>query len=553
MGSLCLCSRLGSIVLLAGLLAACGGGDINISPSTIDSSVDNSSVTTNTTSEAPQATDPDEVCASRQVGSRVIRGDFRGNNCYYSRSFADAGGNITEDLLISPLDNDGAHVFEGSLFIGKNCDSDDCLRSKGLEKGGDGPTLTIEAGSTLAFQSNKSFLIVNRGSLILARGREDAPITLTSESDVNGQLTGEQYNAVQQWGGAVINGFGITNKCAYEGSSRESLTTSDCHVAAEGAAGLDESHYGGDNDGDSSGVLEYLRVKHTGAEVANGDEMNGISFGAVGSGTVVNNLQVYSTYDDGIEMFGGSFDITNFLAMYVRDDSIDIDEGYNGTITNSLVIQAQDIGNHCIESDGLGSFSSPTDEERQAKIAQGINSAPTIDRLTCIISPSDEQGNFDPGAGWRLREGIHPTIRNSMVITSVGEETETNNYCVRVDHFPTFTSPSLAGVVFACPDKVRSVSEADVVGLGDSVTFANITAKTNPSANADTDLQLLMGSPQVYSIPYASMQVNGQNLPAYSGGNIGGVLDGAGVDWTRNWTFGLHESNEPDGQHWFER
>ncbi len=546
MRSLRVALKPGLIAVFAGLLAACGGGgDINISPSTTDNSVDNSSVTTNTTT-------PDEVCASRQVGSEVVRGDFRAGNCHYSRAFSDAGSNITEDLLISPLDNGGAHIFEGSLFVGENCDSDACLSSKGLEKGGDGPTLTIEAGSTLAFQSNKSFLIVNRGALILARGREDAPITLTSESDVEGQLTGDQYNAVQQWGGVVINGFGITNKCAYEGSSRSALSTSDCHVAAEGAAGLDESHYGGDNDGDSSGVLEYVRVKHTGAEVANGDELNGISFGGVGSGTVVNHLQVYSTYDDGIEMFGGSLDIDNFLAMYVRDDSIDLDEGYNGTITNSLVIQAEDIGNHCMEADGLGSYSKLTDEERQSKISQGLQSAPTINNLTCIISPSAEQGNFDPGAGWRLREGIDPTITNSMVVSAKGVDSSDNNYCVRVDHFGV-TSPTLNGVVFACQDKVRSVTEADVMGMGDSVTFANITGVTDPSANADTDLQLLQGSPQVYSIPYDSMQVNGANLPTYAGGNIGGVMEGAGADWTQNWTFGLHESNEPDGQHWFEQ
>ena len=552
MVSLCLLPRFGLLALMIGVLAACGGGDINISPSTADNSVDNSSVTTNTAT--PDPVDADAVCASRLLESgQEVRGDFRGNNCYYPRSFASAGTNIKSDILFSPLDNGGAHIFEGSLFIGENCSDDQCLAEKGLRRGGDGPTLTIEAGTTLAWQSNKSFLIINRGSLILARGAEDAPITLTSESDVDGTLTGDNFNAVQQWGGVVVNGFAITNKCDYEGASRGSLTTSDCHVSAEGAAGLDESHYGGDNDDDSSGVLQYVRVKHTGAEVANGDELNGISFGGVGSGTVVENLQVYSTYDDGIEMFGGSFDIRNFLGMYVRDDSIDIDEGYNGTITNALVIQAEDIGNHCIESDGLGSYSSLTDEVRQAKISQGINSAPTIENLTCIVSPSAGQGNFDPGAGWRLREGIHPTITIAMVVSAKGVDSDDNNYCVRVDHFGV-TEPTLNGIVFACQDKVRSVTEADLVGLGASVTFANITGVTDPSANADSDLQLLEGMPQIYSLPYASMQVNGANLPTgYSGGNIGGVTQGAGADWTQNWTFGLHESNEPDGQHWFEQ
>jgi hypothetical protein len=66
-------------------------------------------------------------------------------------------------------------------------------------------------------------------------------------------------------------------------------------VASEGSAGLDENHYGGNNDDDSSGILEYVIVKHTGAEVGNGDELNGITFSGVGRNTVVRNLQVYST------------------------------------------------------------------------------------------------------------------------------------------------------------------------------------------------------------------------------------------------------------------
>ena len=177
-------SMFGLVATLVGLLTACGGGDINISPSTADNSVDNSSVTTNTTTPDPDPVDPDEACASRLIGSQEVRGDFRSGNCYYSRTFADAGTNIKDDIIFSPLDDGGAHIFEGSLFIGENCSNDDCLTREGLEKGGDGPTLTIEAGTTLAWQSNKSFLIINRGSLILARGTEDAPITLTSESDV---------------------------------------------------------------------------------------------------------------------------------------------------------------------------------------------------------------------------------------------------------------------------------------------------------------------------------------------------------------------------------
>ena len=81
--------------------------------------------------------------------------------------------------------------------------------------------------------------------------------------------------------------------------------TGECHVESEGSEGESANYYGGDNDADNSGRIEYVRTMHTGAEVVTGNELNGITFGGVGSGTVVKNLEIYSSYDDGIEMFGG--------------------------------------------------------------------------------------------------------------------------------------------------------------------------------------------------------------------------------------------------------
>ena len=65
-----------------------------------------------------------------------------------------------------------------------------------------------------------------------------------------------------------------------------------------------------------------------GFEVAPGDELNGVTFNAVGSGTIVENVEVYSAYDDGVEFFGGAVNVTNLVALYVRDDSIDFSDGY---------------------------------------------------------------------------------------------------------------------------------------------------------------------------------------------------------------------------------
>ena len=551
-----------TVVLSSALLAACSSGDINLSPTT---SVANSNNTTNNNSGG----NANDVCASYSSGGQTVTGTADGNgNCTYSSAFVGPQNNLTVDLLIPALPNGGAHIFTSSLFVGETYRTQADLAAAGITEGGDGPTLTIEAGATLAFQTNQDFIIVNRGSRILADGRADAPITFTSVSDVN-QTVGPED--VQQWGGMVINGFGVSNKCSYDGVRGEAgfqLTPgTECSIEAEGSAGDDESQYGGDNDADSSGIMRYVVVKHTGAEVGNGDELNGISFGGVGSGTVVENLQVYSTFDDGIEMFGGSVSFENFVAVYVRDDSIDIDEGWNGTINNALVIQSQGDGNHCIEADGIGSYSSKDQATRDDFIARGLNSAPTINNLTCIVS-ANINGTHGEGAGWRLREGIHPVINNSLVISSFGANDTTDsddNYCLRIDNTET-QDAAIAGdlqlnsVIFACQENSKGnafgtfASEQEFAeGAGNQ--FATVTDGTalDPTAMNDAGLQLLEGTQPVYSISHATSQVDGAAPLATTAPTAGDFLGGVALsdDWISGWTYGIEEGNRGQAL-WFE-
>ena len=555
-------SKLSGIVAAAALLAACDSGDINIAPSTV---VENSNNTTNTSTGGSA----DDICASYLENGTTFQGSADGNgNCTYGSAFVGPQNNLTVDLLIPELPNGGAHIFTSSLFVGETYRTQADLAAAGITEGGDGPTLTIEPGATLAFQTNKDFIIINRGSKILADGTPDKPITITSVSDVNGTVGPED---VQQWGGIVVNGFGVSNKCSYTGTRGQAgfaLTPgSECSIEAEGSAGDDESQYGGDNDDDSSGIMRYVVVKHTGAEVGNGDELNGISFGGVGRGTVIENLQVYSTYDDGIEMFGGAVDFTNFVALYVRDDSIDIDEGYIGTITNALVIQSATDGNQCVESDGIGSYNAANVAVNADFIARGLNSRPTINNLTCIISPNIN-GTHGEGAGLRFREGIWPVINNSLILTSFAANDVADgddNFCLRIDNTETQDAAvngdlQLNSVVFACQENSKlqafgtfaNEQEFAEAAGNQFATVASGTAKDASAAN-DADLQILEGAQKVYSIAWATSAVDGATpiaTTAPTAGDFLGAVDAAN-DWTAPWTFGISESNRSQPL-WFE-
>ncbi len=557
-------------VTAAGIaLAACSSGDINLSPST---NVTDSNNTTNNGAGGSA----DDVCAFYTKAGQTLQGSADSSgNCTYGSAFVGPKNNLTVDLLIPELPNGGAHIFTSSLFVGETYRTQSELAAAGITKGGDGPTLTIEAGATLAFQTNKDFIIVNRGSRILADGTVDKPITITSVSDINGTVGPED---VQQWGGIVINGFGVSNKCSYTGTRGQAgfalTAATECSIEAEGSAGDDESQYGGDNDADESGILRYVIVKHTGAEVGNGDELNGISFGGVGSATVVENLQVYSTYDDGIEMFGGSVSFTNFVALYVRDDSIDIDEGWNGSISNALVIQSETDGNHCIEADGIGSYSGLNEATKDDFIARGLNSRPTISNLTCIIS-ANINGTHGEGAGWRLREGLWPVINDSMVVSSFGPNDTSDaddNYCLRIESVESHEAAingdlQLNSVIFACQENQKGTTIADrnatttIAGeqaFAESAgnqfaTIADGTVKNPTSAN-DADLLLLEGEQSVYSQSWSTSLVDSAAPAATTAPTAGDYLGGAALsdDWFSTWTYGIADTNR--GQPlWFEQ
>ena len=197
-------------------------------------------------------------------------------------------------------------------------------------------TLTIDPGTVLFGKSGKDFLVINRGSKIVAEGTGSKPITFTSENDVKGlkAVSGE-------WGGVVIAGNAPINT----GNHDEPFEFSKRQI-----------HFGGDQPDDDSGVLKYVVIKYAGDEVMPQKELNGLSLGGVGNGTLIDYIEVYMGKDDGIELWGGTVNMKHVLLMGNRDDSLDTDLGYRGNIqylyAEQFRLEAGQYGNG-IEADNL--------------------------------------------------------------------------------------------------------------------------------------------------------------------------------------------------------
>ena len=230
-------------------------------------------------------------------------------------------------------------TLEGNITENKTLDASKIWLIKGRVSVIDGTTLTIPAGTIIKAASgtgaDASTLIVARGGKIIANGTADNPIIMTAAAD-NIQVGGtypESGPALKVdtrglWGGLLILGRA---PCSFKSDVTElqieGIPTSDTN-------GL----YGGSVADDNSGSFQYISIRHGGAEIGEGNEINGLTLGGVGSGTTINQIEVLGNVDDGIEFFGGTVKATNLLVWGQGDDAIDVDQGYAGTIDGALVV-----------------------------------------------------------------------------------------------------------------------------------------------------------------------------------------------------------------------
>ena len=254
-----------------------------------------------------------------------------------------------------------------------------------------GATLNIEEGVKIisVYDNIVDYILVKQGAKINAVGTPDKPIVMTSEKEEPGA-----------WGGIHICGKAHTNAEGGKGSSE-----------------IGGAVYGGNDDADNSGTLQYIRLEYTGFAFDEEHEANGISFYGVGNGTIVDHCEAYKGSDDGFEFFGGSVNVSNMVVVSCSDDSFDWTEGWNGKGTDLVAYQEAKatLGYDCdclIEADNNENDNAATPV-----------SHPVLKNL--ILA-----GNGESKQGIRLRRGTQVEIDGAKVcgkknaVTLESEETE---------------------------------------------------------------------------------------------------------------------------------
>jgi hypothetical protein len=216
----------------------------------------------------------------------------------------------------------------------------------------DGATLTIEPGTVIrGSKANKGALIVEKGARILAEGTLENPIVFTSNQDAGSRSYGD-------WGGVILLGKATVNKV---------------DPIIEGGP---TSTYGGSDDADNSGILKYVRIEFPGIAFQPDKEINGLTFGGVGSGTTIDYIQVSYSGDDSYEWFGGSVNVKHLIAFRGWDDDWDTDYGYHGMAQFCV-----DLRDPAIADPGSGSNGFESDND-----ATGSNDAPLTSAIFSNVS-----------------------------------------------------------------------------------------------------------------------------------------------------------------------
>ena len=375
----------------------------------------------------------------------------------------------------------------------------------------DGNILTIAPGSVIISDiTEKGALIIERGAKLIADGRAADPIVFTSGKAIGQRTPGD-------WGGIILLGKATTNR------------PQDPAPIIEGSVGR---KYGGTEPNDESGILRFVRIEFAGIAAEPGSEINGLTMGGVGSGTIIENVQVSFGNDDAYEFFGGTVNCKNLIAFATADDDYDFDFGYSGKIQYAIAcrkpdfVDGGDAGNgiEC-DNDGAGSTAAPV-------------TRPQLSNFT-FVGPNNATGTAaNHNFGNRWRRSTQFVLRNSIMIgwQKAGLSLESDNtiksyYTDGTSEFRNnlvhaVVSPYKSGNVVLATDallKTKAEGQACITYTsGDSVKL------TAPYYSTAPKFLPVTGSPALTGASFTGM--NSYFVATTFIGAMGTT------DWTANWT-----------------
>ena len=281
-------------------------------------------------------------------------------------------------------------TLSGTISTNTTLDAAKVYLLSGFVYVANGVTLTIPAGTVIrGDQVSKGTLVVTMGGKLNAEGTSTKPIVFTSNKEVGSRAPGD-------WGGLIILGKSINNIPGGTGLIEGGLTTP-------------LGNHGGTDAADNSGILKYIRVEFPGIAFQPNNEINGVTFGSVGSGTTVEYIQVSYSGDDAYEWFGGTVNAKHLVSIANVDDVFDFDNGFSGKLQFLVGQRDPALADQAGQSNGIESDNSAAD------FTIAPRTRPVISNMT-IIGPGNTGVDVKHEYANLWRRGSEMILANSVFI-----------------------------------------------------------------------------------------------------------------------------------------
>lgn len=382
-------------------------------------------------------------------------------------------------------------------------------------------TLTIEAGTLIqghidgSGQNTMGSLIISRDGFIDAQGTECSPIVFTSAKPIGQRGEGD-------WGGLVILGEATINS----GTDQGGYFTD---VLEGGFSGnVAYRTYGGNDDQDSSGVLSYIRLEFSGAELAAFEETNALTLAGVGNKTQIDHIMVTYAGDDALEMLGGTVNATHLIAHRTRDDNFDCAQGYRGQVQWGIIYQDANTAD-ISRSEGWETDNDNSDPSATPR------TAPVFSNVTLIGPKATGTPSSRHQSAARIRRGSYTSIHNSLFVDHVnGLFIDGDDSYVAWNSGMEFKGNVMAGMTnnFKASG-THTTTDMDVLWSANNTNYTN-TSSVGFQANYDQlDAPNLV--PDGTSILLSGADWSFSGAADFDQVNYRGALDPSD-DWTLGWT-----------------
>ncbi len=393
-----------------------------------------------------------------------------------------------------------------------------------------GAKLRIPAGTVIkGDKQTMASLIVEPGGYVEMNGTKDAPVVMTSAQAPGQRRPGD-------WGGLIICGKARNNQQTMQ------------------IEGGPTTIHGGDNDSDNSGIYRYVRIEFAGYPFDTDKEINGLTFGSVGSGTTVDHIQVSYSNDDSYEWFGGSVNCKYLVAYKGWDDEFDTDNGFSGNVEYCLSVRDPRIADTS-QSNGFESDNNASGAEtapftsahfshvtfigpKTAKNGDFRNSSDYITAGNMFPDNGSKLGKFQ--SAMQIRRGSKLNVANTLAVGYPiglivdGEKGNTVKYAKAGDF-------KLDNIIFAGMDIIGSdknkVYEDYFIDLAAGTedkgreSFSHTFFLSNPNNKVMTEAALNLTDPAGLGQNYCPSTM----LPDGKGGYIGAFKD-TSDNWLQGWT-----------------